>query len=156
MRQRAVRSAGDDRLERSPRGAPAAHLELELGRELRLGHALGEALLGLSERDVGDAAGPLDPGDLPGVLHEADRLDEPGGRDELGPHGGGKLALERPAHGFGLEGDPGEVAGRRLDRLDLLRRVDHRELDVDPGRRRLGRGLVLVAPVGDEQARAAP
>src|SRR6202034_1159906 len=78
MWHRRVRARGDDRVEGGSLSPALAHCELELGGELRLGRALGQSLLDIRERLVGDGASGRDPRLLSFILHDSEALDDPG------------------------------------------------------------------------------
>jgi len=81
--QRAVRAAGDDRLERRVRGAALAHLALEVERDLALGSTHEPARAEVLVDVVGQVGGLADRAQLALVLHRAQLLHQPAGRHQL-------------------------------------------------------------------------
>ena len=67
-----------------PVGAEAADLGVELEAELLLGRALRQPVADRGQRGVGDGAGGLDAGHLPGVLHQPEPVDQALGGHQLG------------------------------------------------------------------------
>jgi len=74
----------DDRVESDALGPLGAHVELELERDLSLGHAFTNEAEDVIERRIGQGLRLTDAADLFGVLGRAQRLDPVDDRDHLG------------------------------------------------------------------------
>ena len=162
VRQRAVGSAGDMWIEGHALGAALAHVAVDLAGDLALGHAGLEVAAEVGEGLVGDGDGALDGGDLVGVFHGAQWLDESARRPRargLPPlhlaligERGGEIVAEGDGEVRGLECP----RGRRPIAQSFAARgakSPSRRTMVAPGHSLLG--LLGVAPVGDQGDRAA-
>jgi hypothetical protein len=150
VRQRAVGAARHDRRKRRLRAA-AAHLGLDLERDIALASSGQAALRNAAQHLVGERGGRADRAQLPVLLDGAEALHEaPRGHQlgavlhetlepPVGPHG----------HRVVLEADPArEVPGRVLEQV-LAPLLDVESVDLAPG-------LGHVAEVGQEHAPPLP
>ena len=83
VRQRAVRTGGDDRVKGGPLGPEVAHRPLQGGGDAHLGAPHQPPLHDLAQRGVRELGRLGDPPDLLGVLDRAQRLDEVAPGDQL-------------------------------------------------------------------------
>ena len=116
VRLRPVGAGRDDRVEAVAARAPAAHLDLEVEREVAFGRPLGEAREQRGRRVVGDRAGGADPGDLGRLLDPAQPLDDAVGRDELGARRARRRTRAAGPRSRAWASRPTRAAGRRARR----------------------------------------